>query len=791
MRTAGLMRLVLSFAVSAGLASAAGARSPDLKRLHHENLRTLDTVEPAATAELLLDATDQSSRVWVQRAAILERSPEMMRVEGFTLRGVDDPAITGRLARIGDRLHAVLVGSGPGRVIDVSEEGVARTRALGDGILMACETVDAEPSRPLTLRAEGESVLRVYRLGLAATAGWVAAHGGSNASAFEAIVELVNDANAVFERELAARLVLAAGTESLVFGPGRRDPYSGSNVELMTQNQAVMDAALGPNGYDLGHVLTMNGGGVAILEGVCKVNLKGQGVSGNFTSATGGFGTFIHEMGHQLGARHSWNGAQGACTPETRAPDFAYEPGSGSTIMSYGGACGGDNVVLRRDEYFHGMSLLSIRNTIDNAACGEVIAVANQPAMIVQPPQSLIPARTPFELRAEATDAEGDPLTYCWEQIDLGPQRSLSGIDPGAGPIIRSYPPSASAVRSIPSLATLSTRVSVPGEILPSVARNLTFMITVRDNAAPAGLASFQFKSVQVVANAGPFAVQFPTSATTLRGAAAVRWSVANTEKAPISADRVRLLLSRDAGLTYPEVLAENVANTGLAAVALPDGPWDRCRIRVQPVGRDFFDISDFDFAIEPPSAGAEVQLVRWRLDDAFGDGNANGRADPGESYLRLTPDLLNIGAAEAELTELMLEPVTPGVVVRVAAPSPGDLVRGVLASPARPFVVSVPAWAPCGTPVGLRLRVRSTAGEWSLDSTLAVGTGNPARCVGPRRFCPGDFNADQLVDDLDFSIFAAAYDGGGSSGDIDGDTATDDTDFAAFSVAYDGLLCP
>lgn len=225
--------------------------------------------------------------------------------------------------------------------------------------------------------------------------------------------------------------------------------------------------------------------------------------------------------------------------------------------------------------------------------------------MIEQPFQSLIPVcGTPFELRAEATDADGDVLTYCWEQIDLGPQRSLSSVDPGVGPIIRSYPPSGSSVRSIPSLEMLSTRASVPGEILPSVARNLTFMLTVgRDNAVPAGLVAFQFKSVQVVPAARPFAVQFPSSATTLRGAAAVRWSVANTEKTPILADRVRVLLSTDSGLDVPRTCSRTASRTaGWRRWRCRTGQRLRCRVRAQPVGRDFFDVSDFDFAIEPPN---------------------------------------------------------------------------------------------------------------------------------------------------------------------------------------------
>mgnify|MGYP001161991400 CR=1 FL=1 len=63
---------------------------------------------------------------------------------------------------------------------------------------------------------------------------------------------------------------------------------------------------------------------------------------------------------------------------------------------------------------------------------------------------------------------------------------------------------------------------------------------------------------------------------------------------------------------------------------------------------------------------------------------------------------------------------------------------------------------------------------------------------------CPGDLNNDQLVDDADFSIFAAAYDTLLCPGlpatcpaDLNDDTFVDDADFVLFSQAYDTLVCP
>ncbi|MBY0113553.1 MAG: hypothetical protein K2Y21_12080 [Phycisphaerales bacterium] len=72
------------------------------------------------------------------------------------------------------------------------------------------------------------------------------------------------------------------------------------------------------------------------------------------------------------------------------------------------------------------------------------------------------------------------------------------------------------------------------------------------------------------------------------------------------------------------------------------------------------------------------------------------------------------------------------------------------------------------------------------------------AACSTPR--CVGDLNADGLVDDADFSVFAAAYDAlvcpsnpafNCCPADFNNDTFVDDADFTLFASAYNDLLCP
>ncbi len=71
---------------------------------------------------------------------------------------------------------------------------------------------------------------------------------------------------------------------------------------------------------------------------------------------------------------------------------------------------------------------------------------------------------------------------------------------------------------------------------------------------------------------------------------------------------------------------------------------------------------------------------------------------------------------------------------------------------------------------------------------------------VGIESYCPGDLNADTVVDDTDFVIFADAYNRldcadpimpAGCPADLNADASVDDADFVLFAAAYNALLCP
>src|SRR5262249_30170770 len=120
----------------------------------------------------------------------------------------------------------------------------------------------------------------------------------------------------------------------------------------------------------------------------------------------------------------------------------------------------------------------------------------NPPTGVSAGSNYVIPTGTPFALTASASDPNGDPLTYEWEERDLGAATNLTSADNGASPLFRPYVPSTSPTRMFPKLATIlaglnNTAAPSGGgavERLPTVARSaMKFRVLVRDNKAGGG----------------------------------------------------------------------------------------------------------------------------------------------------------------------------------------------------------------------------------------------------------------------------------------------------------------
>lgn len=453
---------------------------------------------------------------------------------------------------------------------------------------------------------------KTYRFAAATTGEFSQDHGGTLASVLSAVTEYTNDISAVYERDMAIRLQLVADNDELIYLDPSTDPFNGNSApNWADQNVVVTTTVIGSANFDVGHVLSryMGGGigGIAQIGVVCGSS-KAWGATtgfGNGSYGPGFVGTLGQEIGHQFGGGHTWN----FCDDATgRTGNTAFEPGSGSTIMSYGGSCGSDNVQGYKDLYFHSGSIEEIRYYVDFGnvgQCGTFTPTDNlEPTVSLSYPSFFtIPIGTPFELTGTASDPDGDALSYCWEEIDTGPEVPLDA-PAGSSPIFRTFPPVTASNRYFPRLNTILNNDFDLAEQLPTYTRDMTFRLTARDNKSGGGGLAWADVAFKASAEAGPFVVTSPDASSTswkIGEYVAVSWDVANTDHTPVNCHSVNILLSTDNGQTWPYSLAQGTGNDGIQYVLVPDLPTTQARVRVQAADNVFFDVSNHPFSIEQP----------------------------------------------------------------------------------------------------------------------------------------------------------------------------------------------
>ncbi len=465
------------------------------------------------------------------------------------------------------------------------------------------------PTIPGPDKMAGDCQLRTYRLALACTGEYATFHGGTVADAMAAINTTMTRVNGVTETDLTIHMSLVANNDQLVYLDPNTDPYTNNNGSAMLgENQTTCDNVIGSANYDIGHVFSTGGGGVAYLACVCNNSIKAGGVTGQPNPVGDPFDIdyVAHEMGHQYGANHTQNNN---CQ---RNNATAMEPGSASTIMGYAGICS-PNVQNNSDAYYHAISMQEIGNFVTGGgnSCAAVTATGSQPTANAGANYT-IPRSTSFVLSGTGSDPDpGDVLTYCWEQMD----NQIATMPPAStntgGPAFRSLSPTSSEDRYFPNLNAIINNQTPTWEVLPSVGRTMNFRFTVRDNHPNGGCTAEDDMVVTVSGSAGPFLVTAPNTAVTWAALSTqtITWDVANTTAAPVNAANVDIFLSTDGGLTYPVTLATNTPNDGSQSLTIPNNPTSQARVMVRGAGNIFFDISNTDFTISAPANGFTVDV--------------------------------------------------------------------------------------------------------------------------------------------------------------------------------------
>lgn len=458
-----------------------------------------------------------------------------------------------------------------------------------------------------------EVQMRNYRLALACTVEYSAAATGlSNPTKAQVLAKMVtsmNRVNGVYEKDVAVHMDIIANNDTLIFLPGAADPYSNNNGgTMLTENVTTVNARIGLANYDIGHVFSTGGGGIAGLGVVCTSS-KARGVTGSPSPVGDAFDIdyVAHEIGHQFAGNHTFNSVTGSCAGGNRNGNTAWEPGSGTTIMAYAGICGADDIQPNSDPYFHSGSIDEINafiNVGSGNSCPVKVPSGNNPPVVNAGANYTIPISTPFMLTGSATDPDGDALSYTWEQMDIGPQ-GAPGSTTGNSPLFRFFNPKTEPVRMFPKLNDILTNTAVKGERLPNYARTMKFRLTARDNKLAGGATGKAEMTITVSAAAGPFNITSSNTVDTMfvGSEELISWNVANTNASPINCSLVRILLSTDAGQTFSVILKDSTANDGSEVITVPNNVSNTCRIKVEAIGNIFFDINNAAIRVIAPSA--------------------------------------------------------------------------------------------------------------------------------------------------------------------------------------------
>ena len=215
----------------------------------------------------------------IMEPALAARFPD---IRTYRAQGLDDGSASARFGWTSAGFHAIILSEHGTTYIDPYRRGdtahyisyFKRDYRAPAGDTFRCHLDDlvdnghSWPESAPTFTPSG-STLRTYRLALAANVEYSDYHSTSNPPdrnhvLNNGLIPSMNRVNGVYERDLAIRMVLVAGQMDIIFVV-EPDGYDNTS-NMINVNQGIIDANIGNANYDIGHVFSTGGGGVAQLR---------------------------------------------------------------------------------------------------------------------------------------------------------------------------------------------------------------------------------------------------------------------------------------------------------------------------------------------------------------------------------------------------------------------------------------------------------------------------------------------------------------------------------------------
>ncbi|OFW03870.1 MAG: hypothetical protein A3H96_04595 [Acidobacteria bacterium RIFCSPLOWO2_02_FULL_67_36] len=319
-----------------------------------------------------------------------ELAADFSEIRTYAGQGIDDPTATTRFGWTPAGFHAIVLSHGGTSFVDPYVQGNL-------DYYVAFAKADARrPATPFTCLVDGTSsdsaqrttsdlpfsngtTLRIYRLAVAATGEYTAAAGGTKALALSRMVTTMCRVNGIYEREIAVRLVMSTGTATdstaLIYTDGTTDPYTNDDGSLMlSENQTNLDGVIGTANYDMGHVFSTGGGGIAILRSPCSASYKAMGVTSSPNSTGDAYDVDTWRTKWGTSSAEAIRSTAPAC-PAPEATDRRRTPLKWAAVQRsrpMPGICNPEDLQLHSNDYFHMESLNEITAflTTSGASCG-------------------------------------------------------------------------------------------------------------------------------------------------------------------------------------------------------------------------------------------------------------------------------------------------------------------------------------------------------------------------------------------------------------------------------------